>query len=311
MLVEPGPSVLTWLDGEFVPWPSATMHLCDHHYGIGVFEGVRAYAGGQGAAIFRLRDHTKRLLRSAHMLRIRVPARFDEETLNQAQIDLVRRNGFQDAYIRPFIFHSGTFGLSPRTRGLRVRVAIMAIEWRDDGAFAGGDAKTRGITLRTSSFTHHHASSLLPRAKANANYMSGVLAREEAQDCGADEALLLDRDGFVTETSGANLFAVLRGVVCTPPLDSVLEGVTRATVISMLESTGAKVVERRMTRDDVYTADEVFLTGTAAEITPIREVDGRQIGSGAPGELTKRVQSAYTDLVRGRAPDRHEWLTRI
>ncbi len=311
MLVEPGPSVLTWLDGEFVPWPSATMHVCDHHYGVGVFEGVRAYGGEQGTAIFRLRDHTKRLLRSAHMLRIRVPTRFDEETLNQAQVELLRRNDFQDAYIRPFIFHSGTFGLSPRTRGLRVRVAIMALAWRDDGAFAATEAKARGITLRTSSFTHHHGSSVLSRAKANANYLSGVLAREEAQDCGADEALLLDREGFVTETSGANLFAVLRGVVCTPPLDSVLEGVTRATVISLLDSVGTKVVERRMTRDDIYTADEVFLSGTAAEITPIREVDGRQIGSGAPGEITRRLQNAYADLVRGRAPDRLEWLTRI
>jgi branched-chain amino acid aminotransferase len=311
MLVEPGPSALTWLDGEFVPWSEATMHLCDHHYGVGVFEGVRAYGGEQGAAIFRLREHTKRLLRSAHMLRIRVPDRFDEDTLNRAQVELVQRNGLADAYLRPFIFHSGTFGLSPRTRGLRVRVAIMALAWSDDGAFAGGEGKTRGITLRTASFSHPHGSSALTKAKANANYLSGVLAREEAQDCGADEAMLLDREGFVTETSGANLFAVLRGVVCTPPLDSVLEGVTRATVISLLESVGTKVVERRMTRDDIYAADEVFLTGTAAEITPIREVDGRAIGSGAPGDITRRVQGMYTDAVRGRAPDRHEWLTRI
>ena len=245
------------------------------------------------------------------MLKIQIPARFDENALNQAQVELVRRNGFQDAYIRPFVYHSGTFGLSPRTRGLRVRVAIMALEWRDDGAFAGGEAATRGITLRTSSFTHHHGSSLLTKAKANGNYISGVLAREEAQDAGADEAMLLDREGFVTETSGANLFAVLRGVVCTPPLDSVLEGVTRATVMTLLESLGTRVVERRMTRDDIYTADEVFLTGTAAEVTPIRAVDGRQIGGGVPGELTRRVQSMYVNLVRGRSPDRLEWLTRI
>ena len=311
MLVEPGASALTWLDGEFVPWSEATMHLCDHHYGVGVFEGVRAYGGAQGTTIFRLRDHTQRLLRSAHMLKIHIPDRFDEATINQAQVELVRRNGLRDAYLRPFVFHSGTFGISPRMRGLRVRVAVMALEWRDDGAFAGGEAATRGITLRTSSFTHHHGSSLLTRAKANANYMSGVLAREEAQDSGADEAMLLDREGFVTETSGANLFAVLRGVVCTPPLDSVLEGITRATIITLLASLGTRVVERRMTRDDIYTADEVFLTGTAAEVTPIREVDGRRIGSGAPGELTTRLQSMYSNVVRGRSPDRLEWLTRI
>jgi branched-chain amino acid aminotransferase len=311
MLVEPGSDSLVWLDGEFVRWSAATIHLCDHHYGVGVFEGVRAYAGDQGPAIFRLSDHTRRLLRSAHMLKIQMPESFGEAALNQAQIELMRRSGLGDAYIRPFVFHSGTFGLSPRIRGLRVRVAVMAIEWRDNGAFAGGEAATRGISLRTSSFTRHDGSSVLTKAKANGNYMSGILAREEAQDSGADEALLLDRSGFVTETSGANLFAVLRGTVCTPPLDCVLEGVTRDTVMSLAEGLGKKVVERRLTRDDVYTADEVFLTGTAAEVTPIREVDGRRIGNGKPGEFTTRIQRMYADLVRGRRDERREWLTRI
>jgi branched-chain amino acid aminotransferase len=215
------------------------------------------------------------------------------------------------AYLRPFVFHSGAFGLSPRTRGLRVRVAILVLEWRDDGAFSGGDTSKRGIVLRTASFTQHHGSSLLTKAKANANYMSGVFAREEAQDSGADDAMILDRDGFVTETSGANLFAILRGVICTPPLDSVLEGVTRDTVMSLAGRLGHKVIERRMTRDDIYAADEVFLTGTAVEITPVREVDGRSIGNGSVGTFTAKMQAMFAELVRGRSADQREWLTRI
>lgn len=310
MIVEPPANALTWIDGEFIPWHAANMHVSDNHYAVGVFEGVRSYTGERGTTIFRLKDHTKRLFRSAHMLKMKIPNSFDEASLNHAQIELLRRNSLQDSYLRPFIFHSGLLGISPRVRGLRIRVAVLALEWRDDGAF-GEEIKTRGIRLRTSSYTQHHASSMLVKAKANGNYMSGILAREEAQDCGADEALMLDRDGFVTETCGANIFALLRGQLCTPPLDSVLEGVTRDTVIALAKSLGMTVIERRLTRDDIYSAEEAFLTGTAAEITAVRELDGRAIGTGKCGEITTGIQTAYQNLVRRREDRYPEWFTAI
>jgi branched-chain amino acid aminotransferase len=287
------------------------MHVSDHHYGVGVFEGVRAYAHENGAAIFRLQDHTARLFRSAHILKIAIPERFNRECVNRAQVELLQRNGLRDAYIRPFVFHAGTLGLSPRIAGLRVRVAIMALEWRDDGAFGRAETSGRGIVLRTATFTRHHANSLLTKAKANGNYMNGILAREEAHQNGADDALLLDRDGCVTEASGANVFIVSRGAIFTPPLESVLEGITRDSIMVLADMVGRPVVEGRMTRDEVYVADEVFLTGTAAEITPVRELDGRTIGNGMRGEITEQLQTMYTDLTRARSDYRREWLTRF
>lgn len=311
MLVEPRPDLDVWLDGEFVPWPLARMHVSDHHYGVGVFEGVRAYAGPAGAAVFRLEAHTQRLLRSARILKIALPESFDRERLNGAQVELLRRNGLKDAYLRPFVFHAGMAGLSPRTSGLRVRVAIMALEWRDDGAFGRADGAERGIALRSSSFARSGASGLLTKAKANANYMGGILAREEARHCGADDALLLDRDGLVTESSAANVFIVRDGAIYTPPLESVLEGVTRDSLFVLAGALGHKVVERRLTRDDVYVADEAFLTGTASEITPVRELDGRPIGGGVRGPITARLQALYADVTRGRSDHFRDWLTPV
>jgi branched-chain amino acid aminotransferase len=309
VLVEPRSDHYVWLDGEFVPWSLATMHVSDHHYGVGVFEGVRVYAGTDGAAVFRLQAHTQRLFRSAHILGIALPVGFELENLNRAQVELVRRNGLRDGYLRPFVFHAGMAGLSPRTSGLRVRVAIMALEWRDDGAFGRADGAERGIAVRTSSFVR--SSGLLTKAKANANYMTGILAREEARQSGVDDALLLDGCGFVAETSAANVFIVRDGAICTPPLESVLEGITRATVVALAGALGYKLIERRVTRDDVYVADEAFLTGTATEITPVRELDGRSIGGGVRGPITARLQALYADVVRGRSDKFREWLTRV
>jgi branched-chain amino acid aminotransferase len=311
MLAEPRSDAMVWLDGELVPWSSATMHVSDHHYGVGVFEGVRAYANEGGAAVFRLADHTERLFRSAHILKLTIPERFDRAALNRAQLELLRKNGLRDAYIRPFIFHGGMLGLAPRIQGLRVHVAILALEWRDDGAFSSSEAARRGIALRTASFTRPQASSLLAKAKANANYMSGILAREEAREHGADDAILLDRDGCVTETSGANVFVVQRGVIYTPPREMVLEGITRDTVFALAGVLGKTVTERRMTREDLYVADEVFVTGTAAEVTPVRELDGRRIGRGAPGEVSEKLRAMYGELVRGRGDHFQQWLTRF
>jgi branched-chain amino acid aminotransferase len=313
VICEPRSGHVAWLDGEFVPWSAATMHVSDHHYGVGVFEGVRAYAtgSGSGASIFRLDDHTARLLRSAHILKISIPERFDREQLNRAQIELLRRNQLRDAYLRPFVFHAGTPGLSPRTRGLSVRVAIMALEWRDDGAFAHAEGPGRGITLRTATFTRNHANSLFAKAKANGNYMNAILAREEARETGADDALLLDREGFVIEASAANVFIVRAGTLFTPPIEAALEGITRDTVIALAGMRGWNVLERRMTRDELYVADEVFLTGTAAELTPVREVDGRKIGAGGCGTVTAQLRSMYADLVRGRSDQRRDWITSI
>jgi branched-chain amino acid aminotransferase len=310
MIVEPRPDQLTWLDGSYVPWRSATMHVTDHHYGVGVFEGVRSYACEAGAAIFRLREHTARLFRSAHILNIPVPDSYGPDLLSQVQIELVRKNELRDAYLRPFLFYGGAMGLGPRTRGLKVHVAVLALGWIDDGAYSG-PAKQRGVALRSSSMTRHHANSVFSKAKANANYMNGILALQEAQASGADDVLLLDAQGYVTETSGANLFVVRDGVLYTPPLECVLEGVTRDTIIQLAAELGVEVRERRMTRDDIYVADEAFLTGTAVEVTTVRELDGRTIGRPTARPITERLKALYSDHVRGRAGRQREWLTTI
>lgn len=310
MISEPRPDHAVWLDGEFVPFSAATMQISDHHYGVGVFEGVRAYANAEGAVVFRLREHTERLLRSAHILRMGLPQRFDRDHLERVQLELLRRNRLRDAYLRPFVFYSGIAGLAPGTRDLRVRVAVLALEWTAERA---GDAEgiAPPMTLRTSSFVRQHPNSVLAKAKANGNYMNGILAREEARECGADDALLLDQDGYVTETSGANVFVVANGALYTPPLTSALAGITRDSVIVLAASFGMSVSERRMTRDELYIADEVFITGTAVEIRPVRSLDGRAIGSAARGPVTERLQRAYADHVRGREVCRHGWLTSV
>lgn len=296
-----------WSDGNMVPWRDATTHVLTHtlHYGLGVFEGVRAYETAEGTAIFRLEDHTDRLFRSAHILGMKIP--FDRETLNQAQIEVVRRNELSSAYIRPLVFY-GSEGMGIRADTLKAHVAIAAWAW---GAYLGEDGIKKGIRVRTSSLTRHHVNITMCRAKACGNYINSILALQEAVSAGCDEALMLDASGYVMEGTGENVFVVRDGVVYTPDLTSALEGITRATVMQLMEEMGLVVREKRITRDEVYIADEVFFTGTAAEVTPVRELDGRTIGSGARGPITEQVQQAYFDCVEGRSDGHRDWLTII
>ena len=298
---------LIWLDGGMVPWREAKTHVLTHtlHYGMGVFEGVRAYATDGGAAIFRLREHTERLFNSAHILGMQIP--YDRDTLDQAQCAAVRENGLASAYIRPMCFY-GPEGMGLRADTLEVHVMVAAWEW---GAYLGEDNMKHGIRIRVSSFTRHHVNITMCRAKANGNYMNSMMALQEALRDGYDEALLLDAEGYVMEGSGENIFIVRDGVLYTPDLTSALDGITRKTVITLAGELGIPVVEKRITRDEVYIADEAFFTGTAAEVTPIREVDGRAIGSGSRGPVTARLQGLYFDQVHGRRDNHPEWLTPV
>ena len=294
-----------WLDGRYIPWRTANTHVLTHslHYGMAVFEGVRAYRTAEGTAVFRLREHTERLLRSAHILQIPVP--FTLETLMDAQCQVVAQNHLEEGYIRPLVYlGSEKMGVSPR--GAQTHVAIAAWPW---GAYLGEEALQQGIRVKVSSYTRHHPNITLCKAKASGNYMNSILANNEATADGYDEALLLDVEGFVAEGSGENLFMVKRGVLHTPDLSSALEGITRDSIIQLAQEMGITVLERRISRDELYTADEVFFTGTAAEVTPIREIDRRVIGRGARGPLTEKLQSAYFDCVKGRAPAHRDWLT--
>jgi branched-chain amino acid aminotransferase len=310
MISEPRAGQLVWLDGEFLPWADATMHVSAHHYGFGVFEGVRSYACDGGTSIFRLDDHTKRLLRSAQIMKMSVPQPYDREALNHVQIEILRRNKLGDAYLRPFVFYAGALGLRPSTRDLSIHVAVLALEWADRRSVER-PASLRGLVLRTSSFARSSAHSLLSKAKANGYYVGGMLALQEAQACGADDALQLDHDGFVTETTGANLFVVKAGKLRTPPLSVVLEGITRDTIMAFAVDLGWSVSEEPLTREDIYTADEVFLTGTAMEVTPVLELDGRRIGTGTRGPITERLQTMYAAQVHGHGEHRAEWLSRV
>ena len=296
-----------WFDGEMVPWREATTHVLTHtlHYGMGVFEGVRAYDAEQGTAIFRLREHTDRLFRSAHILQMPIP--FDKETLNQAQLDVVRENGLASAYLRPMCFY-GSEGMGLRADNLRVHVIVAAWEW---GSYLGKENLERGIRIRTSSYTRHHVNITMCKAKANGNYMNSMLALREALNCGYDEAMLLDNEGYVAEGSGENIFIVRDGVLYTPDLTSALEGITRDTLMTLAREEGLEVREKRITRDEVYVADEAFFTGTAAEVTPIREVDDRAIGNGARGPITGKLQTLFFDQVYGRREDHPEWLSLV
>ncbi|MBW8073511.1 MAG: branched-chain amino acid transaminase [Ferrovum sp.] len=294
-----------WLDGRYIPWRTANTHVLTHslHYGMAVFEGVRAYQTTEGTAVFRLREHTERLLRSAHILQIPVP--FTLETLMDAQCQVVAQNHLKEGYIRPLVYlGSEKMGVSPR--GAQTHVAIAAWPW---GAYLGEEALQQGIRVKVSSYTRHHPNITLCKAKASGNYMNSILANNEATADGYDEALLLDVEGFVAEGSGENLFMVKRGVLYTPDLSSALEGITRDSIIQLAQEMGITVLERRISRDELYTADEVFFTGTAAEVTPIREIDRRVIGQGTRGPLTEKLQSAYFDCVKGRAPAHRDWLT--
>jgi len=296
-----------WLDGEMVPWREAKTHVLTHtlHYGMGVFEGVRAYKADQGTAIFRLQEHTDRLFRSAHILMMPMP--FDKETVNEAQLAVVRDNKLESAYIRPMCFY-GSEGMGLRADSLKVHVMVAAWTW---GAYLGAEGMEKGIRVRTSSFTRHHVNITMCKAKANGNYMNSMLALREAISCGVDEAMLLDNEGYVAEGSGENIFIVRDGIIYTPDLTSALDGITRNTIFQLAAEIGVPIVEKRITRDEVYIADEAFFTGTAAEVTPIREVDGRAIGIGSRGPITERLQTMYFDQVHGRRSEHPEWLTRV
>lgn len=297
-----------WLDGKLVPWQEAKVHVLTHtfHYGLGVFEGVRAYhTQDRGSCIFRLEEHTDRLFRSAKILQMDMP--YDKATLNAAQREVVRVNGLEEGYLRPMCF-LGSEGMGLRADNLKTHVMVAAWPWP---SYMDPEARDRGIKVRTSSYTRHHVNITMCKAKANGNYMNSILALQEAVTDGYDEALLLDAEGFVSEGSGENFFMVRDGVLYTPELTSALEGITRATVMTLAEDIGLKVVERRITRDEVYIADEAFFTGTAAEVTPIRELDGREIGNGGRGPLTEQLQGMYFDQVYGRASMYGNWNTLV
>ncbi|HQR03798.1 MAG: branched-chain amino acid transaminase [Proteobacteria bacterium] len=296
-----------WHDGKLVPWRDATTHVLTHslHYGLSVFEGVRAYKTVAGTAIFRLREHTDRWFNSAHIYMMKMP--YSREELMQAQKEVVRANKLESCYIRPIAFYgSEKMGVSPR--GAAVHVAIAAWPW---GAYLGEDGLEKGIRVKTSSYVRHHVNVTMARAKFAATYANSILANLEATQDGYDEALLLDVDGYVAEGAGENLFIVKDGVLYEPEMGSALTGITRASVIDLARDLGLEVRSRRLTRDDIYIADEAFFTGTAAEVTPIRELDNRTIGSGSRGPITARIQSLFFDVVNGKVPARAEWLDPI
>ena len=302
-----------WFNGELVEWRSATTHVLTHtlHYGMGVFEGVRAYETPDGPAIFRLQDHTKRLFNSAKIVGMQLP--FTEEQINRAHIDVVKANNLASCYFRPMAYYgSGKLGVAPQQDDVQVILAAWA--W---GAYLGEEGMRKGIRVRVSSFTRHHPNVTMIKAKANGNYMNSIMANTEATRDGYDEAILLDAQGYVAEGSGENIFTVRDGVLYTPALDVALDGITRRTVIeiarviAIASEMGLKVVEKRLTRDELYVADEVFFTGTAAEVTPIREIDGRQIGIGERGPITAEIQQRYFDIVQGKNPKYRDWLTYV
>lgn len=296
-----------WMDGELVPWREANVHVLTHtlHYGVGVFEGLRAYKTDRGTAIFRLQDHTDRFFRSARIMGMKLP--FDRETLNEAQKLVVRENGLTEAYVRPLAYW-GSEGMGLHARNLQTHVAVASWEW---GAYLGDEGLTAGIRVKTSSFSRHHVNSTMCKAKANGHYYNSIMALEEALAAGCDEALLLDTEGYVAEGSGENIFIVRDGRILTPELTSALEGITRDTVVALLDELGLELHTKRITRDEVYVADEAFFCGTAAEITPIRELDGRPIGEGRRGPVTEQVQSMYFDQVKGRREAHPEWLAYV
>ena len=296
-----------WYDGQLVPWRNATTHVLTHslHYGLAVFEGLRAYNTRRGTAIFRLKEHTERLFNSAHIYGMKIP--YGRDTLIDAQKEVVRANRLESCYIRPIAFYgSEKMGVSPV--GARVHVAIAAWPW---GAYLGPEAIENGIRVKTSSFARHHVNVSMCRAKYSGTYANSILANVEATEQGYDEALLLDVDGFVAEGSGENLFMVKNGEIFEPELTSALMGITRQSVITLAREMGYPVAARRITRDDLYIADEAFFTGTAAEVTPIREVDSRTIGEGKRGPVTTKLQAAFFDCVTGKSEQHGDWLTPV
>jgi branched-chain amino acid aminotransferase len=295
---------LIWHDGKMVPWREATTHVLTHslHYGLAVFEGLRAYKTSRGTAIFRLKEHTERLFNSAHIFMMKIP--YDRQTILDAQKEVVRANKLDSCYVRPIAFYgSEKMGVSPK--GAQVHVSIAAWPW---GAYLGDEGLEKGIRVKTSSYARHHVNVTMCRAKFSGTYANSILASQEALEHGYDEALLLDVDGYVAEGPGENLFIVKKGKIYEPELTSALIGVTRETIITLANELGYEVISKRLTRDDVYIADEAFFTGTAAEVTPIRELDGRTIGEGRRGPVTGRMQQAFFDLVQGRNEKHLDWL---
>ena len=297
-----------WYDGKLVPWRDATTHVLTHslHYGLSVFEGVRAYRSEIGTAIFRLEDHTNRLFNSAHIYQIPMP--FDRDTINEAQRTVVRENQLESGYLRPLVFYGPEkMGVSPK--GAKVHVAIAAWPW---GAYLGEEALSQGIRVKVSSFARQHVNVTMPRAKVATTYANSILANTEALQDGYDEALLLDSSGFVSEGAGENIFVVKNGAIYTPDLSAgALNGITRNTVFHIAKDLGLELIQKRITRDEVYIADEAFFTGTAAEVTPIRELDRIEIGSGSRGPITEKIQNAFFDIVNGRNPKYTHWLAKV
>jgi branched-chain amino acid aminotransferase len=300
-------SEFIWLDGKLVPWDDARVHVLTHtlHYGFGVFEGIRCYEGNDGrSAVFRLREHVDRLFDSAHVIGFAIP--YKREEISRACVETVRRNGLRSCYIRPIAFiGEGEMGLAAAVSN-PVRVSVIAWPW---GSYLGDEGVRDGIRVKTSSFQRFHVNTLMSKAKAVGHYVNSILASVEVRRAGYEEALMLDPDGFVAECSGENIFIVRDGRVKTSPLTSVLPGITRDTVIQLLRQRGIEPIEERFTRDEVYLAEEAFLTGTAAEVTPIRELDDRKIGDGRPGPLTRDLQNDFQGIVRGADSRRREWLT--
>lgn len=294
-----------WMDGVEVPWREANIHILTHslHYGVAAFEGMRAYETRNGTAIFRLKEHIDRLFKTAHILGMKIP--FSPKEIENASIQSVKSNKLKAAYIRPLVFY-GSEGMGLHANNLSVHVSIASWMW---GAYLGEDALTKGIRVKTSSFTRHMVNSVMCRAKATGGYINSVMALQEVAKDGYDEALLLDAEGMVAEGTGENLFIVKNGELFTPVLTSALEGITRETIIQLAKKLNLKISEKKITRDEVYISDEAFFTGTAAEVTPIRELDGRQIGAGSIGKLTSLLQKAYLEAVKGENTFDEDWLT--
>lgn len=295
-----------WMDGDFIPWDEARVHILTHtlHYGLGVFEGIRAYHCHDGrTAIFRLKEHIQRLYDSAHVMQLAIP--FSAEQVEGACVEILRLNQQKEAYIRPLVFvGDGVMGLNPGTNP--IRVTIISWVW---GAYLGDEGLMKGIRLKTSAFTRHHVRIMMTKTKTVGNYVNSILAKREAIHAGFDEAILLDTEGYVSEASGENIFMVKDGVLRTPPLTSILPGITRQALLTLARDMGISVWEEKFSLDDLYLADEAFLTGTAAEVTPVREVDGRLIGQGSPGPITQKLQSVFFGVVKGQDPKYQRWLT--
>ena len=296
-----------WMDGQFVDWRDANIHVLTHtlHYGMGVFEGVRCYETSSGSAIFRLKDHTQRLLNSAKIFQMKLG--FSKEELMQAQLETVRRNKLKSCYIRPIVW-IGSERMGIATNNNKIHIAIAAWPW---GAYLGEEGLAKGIRVKTSSFTRHHVNVSMVRAKASGYYINSILAHQEVCGMGYDEALLLDTEGYVSEGAGENLFIVKSGRLYTPDLASCLDGITRDSVMTIAKDFGMEIIEKRLTRDEIYCADEAFFTGTAAEVTPIRELDDRTIGEGRRGPITETIQACFFDAVSGKAPKYQSWLSPI